>query len=134
MEQYKCKKSVFCACFLFSLTLGTISGVFLFRCFISSNGSVFLIDSDYFGTTANALTLIRPFVVMLTLIFHPKGRKFVFLFVVLRGLLMAFFSSAVWFCGGNVAALLLRFMLFFPAYYLFCGMVFSNRCRSIVLV
>ncbi len=119
---YKCKNSVFCACFLFFFLLGTISGAFAFHCLFvavenASNCMPWVpssVDSDLVRVLWSA---IRPLCIVFAFAFHPQGYRAVFALTFARGFLTAYYFAVLMFSDspvwGTFAAELITLVIFY---------------------
>lgn len=137
MYSHKCKKSVFCAIFLACFFVGTICGVFCFRCISASlDGLEQLHAGELFGIVGlsgrTVFSVFRPFLVLTVLFLLPNGFRYIFLFVALRGCLSAYLFCAVLHIRGEIFPLMTRTFLILLLYYLLCEFIYFRRfsaCR-----
>ena len=137
MCSYKCRKSVFCAIFLACYFVGTICGVFCFRCLSASLDGFeqlhpveFLRSNGLSGRTV--FSVFRPFFVLGVLLLLPNGFRYIFLLITLRGCLSAYLFCAVLHISGGVVPLLIKTFLTLPLYYLLCEFIYFRQlsvCR-----
>lgn len=137
MYDHKCKKSVFCTLFLASFFLGTICGVFCFRCLSASLcgfGQLRLGESllESMSPYSAVFAALRPFAMIAVLLLIPNGFRYVFAFVVLRGFLSAYLFCSVLDNCGEIFLFLIRTFLLLLLYYWLCEFVYfrqSSVCR-----
>ena len=127
MEPRKCKNAVFSIVFLFFFFLGTICGIFLFRC-IAQSQSLWLRDyctalSGAFSGPGAVAALLRPLLVVLAVGMFPFGHRLLPLIIFFRGCLMAYCFSACFAAGLSPELPMLRGVLLLPLFYFFCRWV-----------
>lgn len=130
MLLYKCKKSVFCIYFLLFFFLGTISGVFLFRCLFHSlaGSSCWCLNLEFAAFRWNDLRLLSSAVRSITILaifaLVPYGYVFVPFLVFCRGFLMCYCFSQMWVSGAVIGSVFVKELLLLPLYYSFCRWVY----------
>ena len=132
MHFYKCKKSVFCIYFLILFGLGTICGVFCFRCQMSANCQWIL---PYCGAISHSMStafvksaavLFRCGILMAALSILQRGYRAIFPLIIVRGFLMSYSFSALWIGGCSMISMILHACLILPAYYMLCSWAFFS--------
>lgn len=132
MLSQKCKKSVFCVCFLISFLVGTICATLLFQCLWCGNYAWL---SQYCGALVFEFTspvcvflhLLRPLILMAALACLPMGHRAVFPLVFVRGFLFAFSSCAALLNGSGLSMILLKNLIIMPIFYSIGLLVFVQR-------
>lgn len=132
---YKCKKSVFCICFLIFFFLGTISGVFMFCCLLRSTEGHLFCALDFPGVVSEGVvsvlfSVLRPLSLVALFAFHPRGYAAVFPMIVIRGFLISYCFSAVWFSETAFWPFILKELVVLPLFYCLCRWVYFRWDRS----
>lgn len=111
MRSDKCKKSVFCALFFLCFIVGTICGVFAFRCFcpVIVTRNVDLMTPIFFGTSliGEIFSLLRPLIFVLVLLWLRASCRVMWFLIFCRGFLISYYFSAVVYCGLEIATIAL---------------------------
>jgi len=117
----KCRISVFCILYLVLFLLGTICGVLLFRLLCSRQDGWILAYSRVLSEEtlpgSRLFSWLRPLIVVVLLGLVPWGKRFIPVLIVLRGLLMAYFVSALFACGQPMGPAVLRGATMLPLFF-----------------
>jgi len=130
MRSYKCKKSVFCICFFIFFLIGTICGLFCFRCQLVNNGRWMLSVCEtaalslHTAFVKHAAVLLRPCIVVSALAFHPVGYRLLFPVIFVRGFLMSYHFAALWLGNCDIFRMVLLGLLALPLFCVLCGWAF----------
>ena len=137
MGSYKCKNSVFCAIFLACFLVGTICGVFCFRCVLGSLSEFdhLRIGGIVFGNRMQmeaVFATVRPLGVMAVLAFVPCKRRYICILIVLRGFLMAYFFCLFLRTSADLFPVIFGEFLFLLLFFWLCNFVYFRQscfCR-----
>lgn len=132
MLSQKCKKSVFCVCFLISFLFGTICATLLFQCLLGRNYAWLSNYCDalvfkFASPVCVFLHLLRPLILMVVLAFLPAGHRAVLPMVFARGFLFAFSACAALLSDNGLRIVLLKNLAIMPVFYSLGFLVFIQR-------
>ena len=127
LERINCRNSVFCVKFLLYFLIGTICGIWFYRCMIAQETD--WLKSYCVGLEGNlprfsVVAMLRPLVFAYLISLHSAGAYFLPALVFLRGFLTAYTTCAVLRLDFAVGLVLTRCVLILPVFYLLC-------CRSL---
>lgn len=127
MLSVKCRKSVFCVQFLAFFLLGTICGIWLYRCLAGCeygwlNSYCALLGQ---GARRDGWTLLltwgRPLVLAWLASIHPVGFRALPVLIWGRGLLTAYSACACLRAGLSPGTVILRGLVLLPLFYWLCS-------------
>lgn len=126
----KCRNSVFCVRFLFFFLIGTICGIWFYRC-LGQSDAIWLRDYCLMLTGASGwsviLSVLRPLLPAALAWLHPYGRHAIPLLVGLRGMLTAYSACAVLRADLPGGPVLVRGLVILPIFYRLCRLAWDRR-------
>lgn len=137
MMRNKCKKTVFCVQFLVYFFLGTICGIFLFRCLLLSDPMWIYAYSNRAGSLGSGQLLCRliyfflPLILAWVLSLSPFGYRVLPLLIMLRGCLTAYLFSFQLYGDGSMTGSILRSVLILPLFYYICQKAYCSHIGGI---
>lgn len=129
MSLYKCKNSVFCVSFLICFTLGTICGVFAFRCFLScaSDWNTLVLEGFHISNMrfwALIGAWFRTLAVVALFALLPTGYRAILPLVVVKAFLIAYLFSALQFYRVYAPFVVFKELSALPMFYWICKWVY----------
>ena len=130
MIAHKCKKSVFCVLFLLSFFIGTICGVFCFRCVSAQMSTLSQYTSFISSNAAFYVNLLRaslrPLIIVALIGICPAGAKCVWALIIARGFLVTYLCCTVGCCFGDLLVIYVKELLFLPLFYWLCFWAYTR--------
>ena len=134
MDEYFCKKSVFCILYLVFFFLGTICGVLLFWYFSGTHAAWIrsycsaLADAPCPGPALRLLFVSWPLLAVIALGIMPVGKRLILPFVLFRGILLAYSAAAFYICGRSFGGQLLWELAVLPVFFYLCERFYEKPC------
>lgn len=126
MEYVKCKNSVFCVRFLIFFLIGTICGIWLFRCLAPGHAAwlsnyCFMLEHATFSSfTSATLPWFRPLALVVIIHYSSLTKYLLPVLIVFRGMLTTYSFCAIRLSGSSPGVFLFRGVLLLPLFYLLC--------------
>ena len=136
MPLSKCRNSVFCVKFLVFFLLGTICGIWLYRCLAELETLWLEPYCSLLGTASvfsACLAALRPLILAGLACIHPWGCRVVPLLIGVRGLLTVYSACAVLRAGLPPGGVILRGLVILPAFYWLCRRACDWRERESIV-
>ena len=135
MRSPKCRNSVFCVQFLIFFLLGTICGIWFYRC-LAELETVWLEPYCSLLTGASGwsalFSAVRPLIAAWLVWFCPEGYRILPLLIGMRGCLTAYTACAVLRAGLPSGPVILRGLVILPLFYWLCRRAFCRRYTEAV--